>query len=99
MAYLVVHPPHLEGLATTQDGASKDMDSAIAATDGISNRVWRTHGIYVAEANLAIHKAEVARKRAGQSAQMDSADLAGRLRIARRMYERIDERAAEGIDK
>jgi len=99
MPDLHVSAQHLGDLATTQDQASKDMDAAINATDGITKNVWLTHGCYVGVANTAIGKAEDARHAAGEALKASAAGLAETLRVARNRYQRTDTQGRQDIDK
>jgi hypothetical protein len=96
---VTVDPKHLRGLATTQDQSSDDMTAAINKTDGVSKRIWMSHGVYVGAANKAIEQAEAARKAAGKAVQAFSADLAKTLRTAVTAYAGTDDNAGENIDK
>jgi len=99
MPDLHVSAHRLEQLATTQDGASNDMDAATAATDGIGDKVWKTHGYYPGCTNRAVEKAEEARRAACKAAQAAAGGLAETLRVARSRYARTDEREEKNIDE
>ena len=99
MPDLHVSSERLEQLATTQDEASNDMDAATSATDGISDKVWKTHGYYPGCTNRAVEKAEAARRKAGEAAKEAGAGLAAKLGVARNAYADAETQVKDKFDK
>ncbi|WAC93300.1 ESX-1 secretion-associated protein [Mycobacterium sp. Aquia_213] len=99
MLDLVVTPNYLDRLATIENQASDKIGSAAGATNGVSSDVWLTHGVASEPSNIALTRAEAARRSAIEAMQSVCKDLAVKLGAAADAYSKTDEQAGGNIDK
>lgn len=82
---------HVRELAHQQQAASGRLRSARqAVAEGLADRVWATHGVVSAVMNMAVAKAETARKDAIENQYRLGLDLHERLNNAADNYENED---------
>ncbi|KAA1239356.1 ESX-1 secretion-associated protein, partial [Mycobacterium simiae] len=82
MADLVVTPENLARMATLQEQASAQAQTAAGAASNVEAGVWVTHGVASAFSNIAFTKAVAARASTGFAMKNSSAELAAKLRTA-----------------
>lgn len=97
MTDLTVTPEYLERLAQFQDQTSDEARSAAHAAFEIRKAVWVTHGLISRASNVAIARAEQARRNAGHAMSGSAADLAEWLRHAAGAYCNTDRQSAQSF--
>lgn len=99
MLDLVVTPNYLDKLATIENQASGKIGSAAQVTNGVSGDVWVSHGVASEPSNIALTRAEGARRSAVEAMQHVCEDLAVKLGAAADAYAKTDEQAGGNIDQ
>jgi len=99
MEKLVVSTDYLNQLATTQDVAATKEETAATAASNISTSLWVSHGVVCGASNVAVTKAEDARRKAGEAMKKASTDLAEKLRTASSVYDSTDTQSGDNLDK
>ena len=88
---------HINELAGKQDASAGRIIAARDAVDGVTGRMWTSHGVVCAATNLAVGKAETARAAAISKQYKMSTDLRDRLHWAVVNYEDTDWRAGNDL--
>jgi hypothetical protein len=99
MADLLLDPSKLDTLATNQEAAAKDADSAAGDLNGTGGNCWLTHGVMSGCSNGAFDTIEGVRKAAGTALADASRNMAAKLRAAKKAYTGVDSELAGNLDK
>lgn len=98
MSDLTADSEYLHGLANTQRDASRDTRSAVTLTAGVSDELWKTHGVYTGFGNKAIGDAVKALSLASEAMAGLSDKLADDLDEAAKIYTGVDHELGRGLD-
>jgi hypothetical protein len=96
---LVVTAGYLGTLAGQQDQAAEQIGAATTVTTDAKTSVWVSHGVASVSFNIAVVKAEAARRALGEHMKASATDLGAKLRIADDVYDDTDMQLAENLDK
>lgn len=99
MADLLLDPSKLETLATNQESAAKDAETAANDLNGTGGDCWLNHGVISGSTNVAFDTIEGIRRSAGSALANASLNMAAKLRTAKLAYGGVDFELGENLNK